>query len=206
MNAMAKRYLALMLSIIMVFSFNPINTYAAESTGTYVQINSADELTSGKYIMIVNSGYALGCLDVNWLLATALTPSEGMVVNPDQTLVWDLAVSESGVILKDANGLVIKPVGGNNNGIMQGDYTWSLVSDSGTFSFKGIGDDTVTLASNKSSGNRFRAYKTSTVVDYSYPANFTLYKLDEEVPPVKTKADTPTANVPSGNVVSGSAI
>ena len=51
----------------------------------------------------------------------------------------------------------------------------------GKFTFSGQGEDTVILASNKSSQNKFRAYKATTVSGNpgGYPSEFTLYKLNE---------------------------
>ena len=53
MKVFAKRCLAVMLSIIMVFTITPAQSYAAETAGTYVPVSSAAELTSGKYVIIV---------------------------------------------------------------------------------------------------------------------------------------------------------
>ncbi|MDF2474133.1 MAG: transporter [Anaerocolumna sp.] len=69
----------------------PVNSFAAETVGTYVQIHTAEELTSGKYVMIVNSGYAVGAYDsaTKWLGAIALSAVDNKVTNPDNTLVWN---------------------------------------------------------------------------------------------------------------------
>lgn len=213
MKRIAKRYLAVILSLIMVFSVNPVSSYAADTADTYVKINSAAELTSGKYVMMVNSGYAMGALDGAWLGAIAVSPADEKVINPDKSLVWDITVSGTSVTLTDSNGNKVKPVGGNVNGIASGDYAWALEFN-GTFAFKGTGADTVVLASNTTTtgstagNNRFRGYKTTTVASYptTYLAAFTLYKLDSTAPPVSTKTETPKASTASGTVVSGSAI
>lgn len=209
MKVFAKRCLAVMLSIIMVFTVTPAQSYAAETAGTYVPVSSAAELTSGKYVIIVNTGYAMSTYDsgTKWIGATALSPVAGKIVNPDNTLVWNLTVSGNSVTLADANGISIKPLGGNVNGIEPGDYNWETEFNNGTFSFKGTGVDTVILASNKTTENKFRAYKTGTAAgNAGYPSAFTLYKLDSSVPPVAVKVETPKASLASGNIVSGSAI
>lgn len=209
MKRNAKRCLAVVLSIIMIFTVTPVDSYAAETAGTYVQVTTAEELTTGKYVMIVNSGYAVGTFDsaTKWIGAAAKTPTDGMVVNPDSDLVWDITVLSTGVTLTDSNGTTVKPAGGNNNGISAGDYTWTYEFNNGTFSFKGIDPDTVTLASNKGSENKFRAYKNTTVSgNAAYPCNFTLYKLEGDAPQTPLKTETPKASMDSGNVVSGSAI
>lgn len=208
MKRFAKRCLPMMLSILLVFSITPISSYAAETAGSYVQINTIEELTSGKYVMIVNSGFAAGTFDAGtkWLSATSVAPVDSKVTTPDNTLVWDITISGAGATLTDANGIKVKPSGGNSNGIATGDYVWSVEFTNGTFSFKGIGEDTVTLASNKNSANKFRAYKNATVIGNSYPAAFTLYKLDNSTLPITQKAAAPTANIPSGTVATGSAV
>lgn len=209
MKKVAKRWLAKMLCIIMMFSINPISSQAYETADTYVKITSGAELTTDKYVMVVDTGFAAGALDAGWLGAIAVSDTGGLVINPDNTLVWDITVSDSGVVLRDANGKNVSPLGGNTNGITEGDYTWAFEFNNGTFTFKGTGADTVTLASNKSAGNKFRAYKNGTLESYpaSYPSMFTLYKLDGNTTPGPVKAATPEANIPSGStVVSGSAI
>ena len=56
-----------------------------------------------------------------------------------------------------------------------------MLNADGTFTFNGTGSDTVSLASNVSSDNKFRAYKTSTISGnpQGYPSTFALYKLVE---------------------------
>jgi hypothetical protein len=211
MKTITKRYLALLMTIIMIFTVNPISTYAAEPTGTFVQISSIADLTSGKYVMVVNSGYAMGVFDDGtnkWITATTVTPTEGKVINPDRNQIWNITVTETGVKLTDSNGITVKPLGGDNNGIAAGDYTWVLAANSNIFNFKGISTDPVTLASNTGSQNKFRAYRDYTISKSvsSYPTGFTLYKLDASAPIVPVKTATPVANMPSGNVASGSAI
>ncbi len=208
MRKTVKRYLAVILSIIMAFSVTPTNSFAAATAGTYVKINTIDEFTTGKYVMIVNSGYAVGQYYDKWLLSMALSPENGQVVNPDSSLTWNITVSGSSITLTDTNGIMVKPVGGNENGITPGYYDWSYVFNNGTFSFKGTGIDTVTLASNKGSKDQFRAYRNDTIAKNSagYPTDFSLYKLNSSTPPVSVKAEMPTASLPSGAVVSGSAI
>ena len=62
------------------------------------------------------------------------------------------------------------------------------------FVFAGQGDDTVYLASNRSSENKFRAYKTTTVEGNpsGYPYQFTLYKAEEIDEPVTVAAPRPS--------------
>lgn len=74
------------------------------------------------------------------------------------------------------------------------------------FTFSGQGGDTVLLASNKGSENRFRAYKNSTVMGNpnGYPYEFTLYKL--EGGSGGTTVAAPQASPQAGSVTSGTQI
>ncbi len=210
MKTFAKRSLAVILSIALVFTINPVNGYAYQTAGTYVRINDPAELTAGSYVMVASSGYAAGVLDSGWLGATAVTPVENQVKNPDNSLIWAVAVSGSSITLTDAAGKKVRPSGGDVNGIIEGDYAWGydFYSDTKTFAFKGTEADPVTLAGNTGSENKFKAYRNSTIATTpaSYPTRFTLYKYDSSLPADPVKTATPTATPSSGVVASGSAI
>ena len=163
------RVLSLALVLVMVLSMLPAAVFASDSA-VYSQITSADELTTGKYVLVDDKGYAPTVLDGSWILAEAVT-ADGSITAPAANLVWDITVEGNTVKLTDSNGVTIAPKGGNNNGIVSGDYSWSVTCENGTFRFFGQGSDTVVLASNKGSANKFRGYKTNTVNNYpdSYP-------------------------------------
>lgn len=175
---MRKRLLAILLVALMLVSMLPV-TAAAADEGVYKKISSMDELTTGKYVMVLDTGYAPGSLDGTWVTAVQPSVTDGSVTDPT-TGVWTLTVSGSSVKLTDANGVSIAPKGGDSNGIKSGDYNWEVRIEGGKFSFYGTGTDTVTFASNKGSENKFRAYRNSTVAGNpnGYPYEFTLYKLE----------------------------
>ncbi len=172
---MRKRLLAIFLVALMLVSMLPA-TAAAADEGVYKKISSMDELTTGKYVMILDTGYAPGSLAGTWVTAVQPSVTDGSVTDPT-TGVWTLTVSGSSVKLTDANGVSIAPKGGDSNGIKSGDYNWEVRIEGGKFSFYGTGTDTVTFASNKGSENKFRAYKNTTI-NAGYPYEFTLYKLE----------------------------
>lgn len=172
---MRKRLLAIFLVALMLVSMLPV-TAAAADEGVYKKISSMDELTTGKYVMILDTGYAPGSLDGTWVTAVQPSVTDGSVTDPT-TGVWTLTVSGSSVKLTDANGVSIAPKGGDSNGIKSGEYNWEVRVEGGKFSFYGTGTDTVTFASNKGSENKFRAYKNTTI-NAGYPYEFTLYKLE----------------------------
>ncbi|MBM6939673.1 DNA-binding protein, partial [Pseudoflavonifractor phocaeensis] len=177
-----KTFLSALLAVAMLLSLLPAAVFAADNTGTFQKITAQDQLTDGQYVMVVDSGYAVGALDGTWLTATQLTDDNGAITDPAANLVWTVSVTADGVTLTDGNGVTVAPKGGNNNGIQSGAYTWAVTFANGAFRFLGVGEDTVTLASNKSSENKFRAYKNTTI-NAGYPCDFTLYKLEGEAEP-----------------------
>ena len=179
---MARRLLSLVLAAALCFSLVPWTAFAAES-GAYTQVTSAEEFTTGQYVLITDTGVAPGVYDNGsspWITAAAPTVAEG-VVTDTAGAVWTLTVEGSTVKLTDANGVTVAPKGGDVNGIISGDYSWEWSFADGRFTFAGVGGDTVLLASNNSSGGKFRGYKTATVSGNpsSYPTAFTAYKLAE---------------------------
>ncbi len=174
-----RRLLSALLSLLMLVSLLPISVLADDADVTATKITQASELVDGQYVLVTDSGYAPGVLDGTWLTATAVTADEN-TVTVDPSLLWTVTVGTDGIKLKDSSGNTIAPKGGNNNGIQSGDYSWKVNFADGKFSFAGQGSDTVTLASNKSFQNKFRAYKNATVegTPGGYPSEFTLYKLD----------------------------
>lgn len=159
MKRIAKRCLAMLLSVMMVLNVNPAIGHAAGTAGTYVKINSMAELTSGKYVLVVNSGYALPELNGKWLgdgTETKIAVVDDKVVNPDSKFVWELMVTGDQVTLTDSNGKTIKP-SSTNNDMGAGSYSWTFEENSGIFTIK-TSDLNKTLASNTSYDNKFRAY------------------------------------------------
>ena len=193
MKKRTTRCLALLLAVVMVLSVMPV-AMAEGTTQTYTKVTSAAELTTGKYVLVTDTDYAPDYFDNGWVLATQPSVVDGKIENPTAG-VWTLTVDTDGVVMTDAKGTSIAPKGGNTNGIQSGSYKWAASFASGKFTFAGTGDDTVTLASNKGNGNKFRAYKNSTV-NGGYPHEFTLYKLDA----AKEKVAAPTADPASGAV------
>ena len=199
-----QRWLAWVMAVVLCLGLLPGAALAAEET-TYEQVTSADQFTSGEYYMVTDTGYAPGVLDDTWVSAVEVT--DGNVPNA----IWTLTVTGNEVKLQDQNGKYIAPKGGNNNGIQEGEYSWKWSFEGGKFVFAGQGEDTVVLASNKNSGNKFRAYKTTTVEGKpnGYPSEFTLYKVINGSQPGEggdTTVAAPQADPQAGAVASGTEI
>ena len=174
-----KRILSLLLTFLMLLSLAPAAVFAA--SGTYQKVTDPASFTSGKYILVTDTGYTPGVLDGTWISAVEFGADTADTIQNPNGAVWDISVDGEQAVLTDSNEVSVAPKGGNNNGIKEGEYQWKWAFADGKFTFSGQGEDTVILASNKSSQNKFRAYKATTVSGNpgGYPSEFTLYKLNE---------------------------
>ena len=203
MKTRGKKLLALLLTLAMCLSLLPMGAMAAGET--YQKITSADELTTGKYVMVVDSGYAPSVYSSDWLTAVQVNSSSDTLIDPASNIIWNITVESTGVKLTDSAGTTIAPKSGSNNGIEARDYIWTASCEEGLFTFAGQATDTSMLASNKSASNKFRAYKNATAV--TYPHKFSLYKLDDGgTPPVTDKVATPVASPKGGSVATGTTV
>ena len=203
----SKRILSALLSLVMLLSLLPVSVFATETETTATKITAADQLVSGQYVLVANNGYAPTILDGSWVTATSVT-AENDTVTVDPSLLWTITVNGTTVKLTDSNGKNIAPSGGNNNGIKGADYSWAVTFADGSFSFAGQGDDTVKLASNTGAGNKFRAYKDSTISGKpnGYPCNFTLYKLEATGGSGETEQVATPTGTASGDIKVGSTV
>ena len=159
------------------------NTIGGETTVTpeYVKITSADQFTTGTYVLIVSTkNVTVSTFDGSWIKGSELKAGDTIAKADGDKLAITLEVNGSSVKIK-IGGQYVKPKSGNNNGIQSGSYDWAYeFKADGTIVFKGVGSDTTILAYNVQSSG-FRAYKTSTVSGNpgSYPSTFSVYKLVE---------------------------
>lgn len=208
-TALSARLTALCMAVLMAFSLLPSTASAAEGT-SFGKITGEAEFTTGSYVMVTDTGYAPQKFDNNWLPADELGTALGdTIAAPADETVWEIAVSGGTATIKDMDGHFLAPKGGNDNGISISDteYQWKWECQGGKFTFSGQGDDTVILASNRSSQNKFRAYKTTTVSGNpnGYPSEFTLYRAVEGGTSEGTVA-APQADPQAGAVASGTEI
>lgn len=144
-------------------------------------ITSIEQLKTGTYVLVAGNGFAPATLDGTWLTAAEPTVS-GTQIADTKNATWTLTVKDGKVSIKDSTGKYIAPKGGNNNGIKEGEYWWTVECVDGKFSFLGNGEDTVRLACNTESENKFRAYKNTTATgDYAekYPSTFSVYAVGD---------------------------
>ena len=202
-----RKILAVLLVAAMVLTGIPTAVFAS-STGTYEKITDSSQFTDGKYVLVTDTGYAPGPLEGTWLYAAEMGVPDQMASISDPGDAWyQIAVDGGSVTLTDSNGQSIAPKGGNENGIRGAEYSWDWSESGGKFTFSGTGEDTVRLASNKSSQNKFRAYKNGTVDGNpnGYPSEFTLYKFVEGSGG-ETAVAAPQADPQSGAVDIGTEI
>ena len=145
MNKNITKVLSVVLVAIMLLVAVPFVTSAASDVE---QITSLDQLTTGKYVIATDKGYAMGVIDGTWVTAQKVTATNGKITGVADSLLWEVTVSGSSVTLKDNNGVFLAPKGGNSNGIATKSYQWNVTVTNGKFVFAGTGSDTVYLASN----------------------------------------------------------
>ena len=63
-----QRLLSVFLAVLMVVSVIPASVQA-EGTETYQKISSAGEFETGSYVMVTDTGYAVGGLDGTWAVS-----------------------------------------------------------------------------------------------------------------------------------------
>ena len=139
MNKNITKLLSVMLVAVMIVLMIPFATSAASDAE---QITSLDQLTTGKYVIATDKGYAMGVIDGSWVSAQKVTATNGKITGVADSHLWEVTVSGSSVTLKDNNGTFLAPAGGNKNGITTKSYQWKVSVTSGKFVFAGTGNDT----------------------------------------------------------------
>lgn len=102
-----RRILSVLLALVMMLSLLPASVFASD-TVTATKISSADQLTSGQYVLVNEAGYAPTVLDGGWVTPTAVTAS-GDTVEVAPSLLWTITVTDGGVTLTDSKGQTIAP-------------------------------------------------------------------------------------------------
>ena len=154
----------------------------AEAEPEYRKIAGMENLTTGRYILMVSSGHAMCKPEDGCVVACCPVVEDGGITDAAGG-EWNLEVRENGVVLTDADGTPIAPAEGGENGIAMEEYPWQVISDGGYFSFHGFsGEEPVTLVFNAAADNIFTACKDSTLEMYpeSYLGSFALYRRTED--------------------------
>ena len=157
-------------------------------TQAYNKVTSSEQFTTGTYVLIGNTSHVTfsAINGTSWVVGETLEAGNTIAKANGDNYAITLTVTDAGVTIKIGDKY-IAPKGGNNNGLKIGttEYNWAYSFDeNGNITFKGVGDDTVTLAYNstnsstESIGPAYRGYKNTTVASYdTYYTTFVAYKL-----------------------------
>lgn len=166
---------AWVMAAVMILSLLPGRVRAEESAG-FEALTAKEELTSGQYVLLSSEGYAPGALDMG-MLAPMQPVFDGDVLTDATGALWQLEVTEDGILLTDPAGTPVAPGESEETGLTGEHYAWQVTFADGKFSFFGYAGDTeVTLA--RCSDLGFRAYNPLLVGDL-YDNGFTLYRRTE---------------------------
>ncbi|WP_172794670.1 CehA/McbA family metallohydrolase, partial [Acetivibrio ethanolgignens] len=201
MKAFYKKCLAALLTVAMILSMIPASVFAVQQTGTYSKISSAADLTSGKYVLVCENNRAAGAYDTGTKALPEQEQSvvENSIINPAESLVWNVVVSGSSISLQDSKGKYLTSGGNSSISAENTPYYWKVLGET-TFTF------------NEETGTRVLAYNTNTKYFRQYaatgtnPKNFTLYKFVEGSIAPATQADEPKASKAAGVVTAGTQI
>ena len=80
-----KRFLSLILTALMLLSLLPVTVLAASDT--YQKVADGASFTTGRYVMVTDTGYAPGVLDGTWITAQEITNAGDALENPDRKSV-----------------------------------------------------------------------------------------------------------------------
>lgn len=163
-----RRFLALVLAVMVCLSLVPASVFAADSTGgtTYTQVTSVDTITAGgKFVLVAQSGgayYALGTTYATKIVPVAVTVSDG-VVSGDSLPLWTIAAAEGGVSLHNGSVYLKYATSGTNFSSAATAYTWAVnKSASGdTFRFLATTGSTERAVTYGEDAQKFGPYATS---------------------------------------------
>lgn len=162
-RSLKSRVFSGLLALVMILTMLPMGTLA-EGTATYTRISTADELTSGKYVLVAQTSAgdkALGTTIGSKIDGTDVAV-DGDSLSGTNVPVWTATKTEDGVHL--FNGTQYLGYGSSGTNFTKPDeaYTW-VVQDNGngTFRFVASGATTRAIAWQVGNGGRFGAYALS---------------------------------------------
>ena len=172
-----------LLSVMLAAALFSLFRLPVEAETVYREITGMEELTDGRYVLIMSQDIAPGTLaeEEGVISAVALT-AVGDTVTGTAGGEWDLTVTKNGVILTDAHGVSVAPMEDGASGITAGTYEWQVSWEDGYFSFHGVsGEEPVTLVSDPDLENGFCAHLDTEIADAEgyYLGIFTLYRCTE---------------------------
>ncbi|SMC57354.1 putative Ig domain-containing protein [Moheibacter sediminis] len=179
-----------------------------DGNGTFVKINSIDELTDGYYIIAANPEFGDWAMSNEhtgtYLVRSAISPVEEVVTNPEVSMVWKIETNGTGKsIYNEESAKYVSYTGSSNNVQIVDDVTadnqrWNITfgsdeDESDIFIFTNMGVTNRILQYNSNTNQeRFACYTTN-------QKKYVLYKLTEET------TDAPVITEETFNGVVGTA-
>lgn len=167
-RSLKSRVFSGLLALVMILTMLPMGTLA-EGTATYTRISTADELTSGKYVLVAQTSAgdkALGTTIGSKIDGTDVAV-DGDSLSGTNVPVWTVSKTETGVQLSNET----KYLGyGSSTSFKQMDdaYEW-VVQDGGNGAFRFVASSATNRAIGWQDENgRFGAYATSNTSGYVF--------------------------------------
>lgn len=158
----------------------------------FTKISSIDELTDGKYVIAYGTAFAMNNTNAgNFFRSTNISTVDGSIINPDNSIVWDIKTTEIGSTI--SNGDVFVYCSGEKNvqakSWADGDnkFYWAFTESNGEFITKSVGSSTELYLKYNATYPRFTTYESG-------QEDLTLYRLNDGKQDVKV-----TFNEVSGN-------
>lgn len=158
----------------------------------FTKISSIDELTDGKYVIAYGTAFAMNNTNAgNFFRSTNISTVDGSIINPDNSIVWDIKTTEIGSTI--SNGDIFVYCSGEKNvqakSWADGDnkFYWAFTESNGEFITKSVGSSTELYLKYNATNPRFTTYKSG-------QEDLTLYRLNDGKQDVKV-----TFNEVSGN-------
>ncbi len=158
----------------------------------FTKISSIDELTDGKYVIAYGTAFAMNNTNAgNFFRSTNISTVDGSIINPDNSIVWDIKTTEIGSTI--SNGDIFVYCSGEKNvqakSWADGDnkFYWAFTESNGEFITRSVGSSTELYLKYNATYPRFTTYESG-------QEDLTLYRLNDGKQDVKV-----TFNEVSGN-------
>ena len=189
-----------LLAALLVGTFTSQAAYPG--AGTFNKVNSADEITTGSYMLIANKKAMSNEFGGNKKLVPVdleITGDESSMVDPDKSLVFEFEVANGVITIKNGNNIVGYASGTNftYNTTANSDATkdqWTAENSDNGILLKNVNAKTrCILLNNTGTNNAFGPYAESNATSEGYYVP-TLFKLSESGLPSAQLAFTDGSN------------
>lgn len=159
----------------------------------FTKISSIDELTDGKYVIAYGTAFAMNNTNADkFFRSTNISTVDGSIINPDNSIVWDIKTTEIGSTI--SNGDIFVYCSGEKNvqakSWADGDnkFYWAFTESNGEFITKSVGSSSTALYLKYNAADpRFTTYKSG-------QEDLTLYRLNDGKQDVKVAFNEVSGN------------